>query len=152
MIPLRHCFRFSVYLSLESLTLCSAEAAAEETYSPCTSGQFHYLICQTKTGTPRGPTWTNGRWWKQTNSLSISPSMSILEHVVFSIACLPILQVNEGRFVFLHEERTSVSCTISLFPILPCLIFLFVSLPFLNKASVLKNKIIYSAMFSTEIE
>lgn len=83
MIPLRHCFRFSVYLSLESLTLCSAEAAAEETYSPCTSGQFHYLICQTKTGTPHGQTWTNGRWWKQTDKFPLHFSF----YVHFGACC-----------------------------------------------------------------
>ena len=31
-----------------------------------------------------------------------------LEHGVFSRACLPMLQAIEGRFEFLHEERTFV--------------------------------------------
>lgn len=65
--PLRCCFRFSAYLFLEPLTLCSAPAAAGETHSLCMSGQFLWVPCQMQTGAPQGQTLTNGRWWKQTD-------------------------------------------------------------------------------------
>lgn len=67
----RALFQILSRLFLEPLTLCSVQAEAEETHSPCTSGHFHHPTSQMETGTPHGPTLTEGRWWKQTHRVPL---------------------------------------------------------------------------------
>lgn len=69
------------------------DAASDDPFTwsvyPCMSGQCYCLTCQMQTKTPLGQTLINGKWRKQTDKvLTISPSISILGHGVFSMACL----------------------------------------------------------------
>ena len=128
--PLMHCLRLLVYLSVEHLILCSVQAAAEKTYFPCTPGQFHHPTCQMQTGTPGGQTLANVRWQKQTEkSLSVWSMAFSLEPLCQ--CCKP----QRGGLCFFMKKGPLCNA-LSLFPILPCLIFLFVSGELLNKASV----------------